>query len=248
MDGDYDSDGDGLTDRYEAKYGSDPAKADTDDDGISDKLEVVFGSSPVHPMSISVVKATGEKLDAVYIAKQRAIITPRLAATMVSTDGTETTWNITYTETATAKQVATVTYLNAEAADANAARDKYLAALNDYDVIWLMVQHGDDPNEYVRNFRAEGAPSLSLNISQKPFVDGSAVTDYAELPHPDRFAVGPMVINPYGYNETISGDFTLEMWVKHDSASRMLAAHFSMATPDWLPPGYDDGAPFGVLM
>ena len=251
MDGDYDSDGDGLTDRYEAKYGSDPAKADTDDDGISDKLEVVFGSSPVHPMSISVVKATGEKLDAVYIAKQRAIITPRLAATMVSTDGTETTWNITYTETATAKQVATVTYLNAEAADANAARDKYLAALNDYDVIWLMVQHGDDPNEYVRNFRAEGAPSLSLNISQKPFVDGSAVTDYAELPHPDRFAVGPMVINPYGYNETISGDFTLEMWVKHDSASTHAGRSTIFEVLGNTKTGFrlviDDGAPLGEI-
>lgn len=52
LDGDVDSDGDGLTNREEMNYGTDPLNIDTDDDGISDKVEVALGSSPLHPMSV----------------------------------------------------------------------------------------------------------------------------------------------------------------------------------------------------
>ena len=51
-DGDVDSDGDGLVNKDEQRYGSDPANADTDDDGVEDAVEVFLGSSPIHPMSV----------------------------------------------------------------------------------------------------------------------------------------------------------------------------------------------------
>lgn len=62
LDGDVDSDGDGLTNREEMRYGTDPLSIDTDDDGISDKVEVALGSNPLHPMSIIVTKADGKPL------------------------------------------------------------------------------------------------------------------------------------------------------------------------------------------
>lgn len=59
LDGDVDSDGDGLTNREEQKYGTDPTNEDTDDDGVVDGVEVAMHSSPVHPMSVVVEKDTG---------------------------------------------------------------------------------------------------------------------------------------------------------------------------------------------
>jgi thiol-disulfide isomerase/thioredoxin len=42
-----DSDGDGITDQWEAVYGTNAQKADTDGDGISDSDEINFGTNPV---------------------------------------------------------------------------------------------------------------------------------------------------------------------------------------------------------
>ncbi len=44
-----DTDGDGLTDADEKKYGSDPKKSDTDGDGFSDSSEVKNGYNPAGP-------------------------------------------------------------------------------------------------------------------------------------------------------------------------------------------------------
>ena len=60
-----DSDGDGLTNREEMNYGTDPLNIDTDDDGISDKVEVALGSSPLHPMSVVLRKADNTPLTGV---------------------------------------------------------------------------------------------------------------------------------------------------------------------------------------
>ncbi len=65
LDGDVDSDGDGLTNREEMNYGTDPLNIDTDDDGISDKVEVALGSSPLHPMSVVLRKADNTPLTGV---------------------------------------------------------------------------------------------------------------------------------------------------------------------------------------
>lgn len=51
MQAETDSDGDGLTDRREAEFGTDPALVDTDADGISDGDEVDFlGTDPLNPL------------------------------------------------------------------------------------------------------------------------------------------------------------------------------------------------------
>jgi hypothetical protein len=41
-----DTDGEGLPDKYEAMYGTDPARPDTDGDGVSDLDEIERGTSP----------------------------------------------------------------------------------------------------------------------------------------------------------------------------------------------------------
>lgn len=44
-----DTDGDGLEDRAEREFGTDPLRADTDEDGWDDRLEAAWGSDPTNP-------------------------------------------------------------------------------------------------------------------------------------------------------------------------------------------------------
>jgi hypothetical protein len=51
LDGNEDFDGDGLSNREEMRYGSDPRLIDTDDDEFTDKEEIDANTSPSHPCS-----------------------------------------------------------------------------------------------------------------------------------------------------------------------------------------------------
>lgn len=53
---DADTDHDGLTDRQELLFGTDPAKADTDGDGFTDGREVAAGYSPTSTSSVRLKK------------------------------------------------------------------------------------------------------------------------------------------------------------------------------------------------
>ncbi|MBN1147788.1 MAG: hypothetical protein JXA78_11075 [Anaerolineales bacterium] len=55
-DADLDPDQDGLTNRDEALYGTDPNDSDTDEDGFSDGDEVRLGRNPLHPDSLPEVR------------------------------------------------------------------------------------------------------------------------------------------------------------------------------------------------
>ena len=50
-----DTDGDGLTDREEADFGSDPEKVDSDDDGLTDAEE--FVTLPIQTVQMAMVMA-----------------------------------------------------------------------------------------------------------------------------------------------------------------------------------------------
>jgi len=63
LNGDKDSDGDGLTLRQELDLGTNPDKSDTDGDGFSDKTEFDFGSDPLNPLSLPNQVPTAIELD-----------------------------------------------------------------------------------------------------------------------------------------------------------------------------------------
>ena len=60
---DLDSDGDGLSDRYELEIGTDPYDSDTDGDGLSDGEEVkTYGTDPLNPDSDNDDSTDGEEV------------------------------------------------------------------------------------------------------------------------------------------------------------------------------------------
>ncbi|MBI2483680.1 L,D-transpeptidase family protein [Candidatus Uhrbacteria bacterium] len=56
-----DSDGDGLQDHDELRYGTDPFNADTDGDGYSDWIEALNGYSPLTPEAIKLTEADSDQ-------------------------------------------------------------------------------------------------------------------------------------------------------------------------------------------
>jgi hypothetical protein len=52
-----DSDGDGLSDKVELTFGTDPKKPDTDGDGYKDKLEITSGYSPLSKDTTPIVNS-----------------------------------------------------------------------------------------------------------------------------------------------------------------------------------------------
>ena len=47
LNNDFDSDSDGVNDKLELKYGTDPTNPDTDGDGYPDGLEIIRGYNPL---------------------------------------------------------------------------------------------------------------------------------------------------------------------------------------------------------
>jgi len=64
-----DSDGDGLSDAYEAMLGTDPFNPDTDGDGFSDGVEVASGSDPLNPACTPLnCRVSGQEADSLTIS------------------------------------------------------------------------------------------------------------------------------------------------------------------------------------
>lgn len=75
---DYDTDGDGLSDRAEIeRFGSDPSKADTDGDGFRDGVEVLKGYNPVGSGVFTSSSAEKGKFVFIEQAKLRPNLDPK---------------------------------------------------------------------------------------------------------------------------------------------------------------------------